>query len=316
MKNNLVRYVILFSIAISVCSTLYPLDEESFLTNYLWDSFVNLKPPKRPKIALVLGGGGARGLAHIGVLKVLEEEKVPIDIVTGTSVGALIGALYCSGVNIEKIENMAENIGWDDLVNVSGPTLAKLLIANRLLSSERMEKYLRDNIGNLRFDELDTKFACVATDLVTGERIIFREGEVVPAARASATVPGVFEPVEYRHRYLVDGGLFDNVPCDVAELLGADFIIAVSVSGDFSKNKISNVFMVLSQAISIQGRLLDQESLKMADIAIQPYVGDISSIDLGHSRECVDAGILAARKSIVKLKHMLINKTSDQYLFE
>jgi NTE family protein len=316
MKNSILKSLILLSLLINLQQTAFSLDNEKLLTDFFWNRVTSIKPPHRPKVAVVLGGGGARGLAHIGVLKVLQEENIPIDIIVGTSVGAIIGALYSSGVEISKIEKMSENVGWNDLVDASGPALVNMLITNRLLSSEKMEGYLKKNIGNLRFDELKIQFACVATDLVTGERIIFKEGAVVPSARASATMPGVFEPVEYRHRYLVDGGILDNIPTDVAKLLGADFIIAVAVSGDFSKRKISNVFMVLNQSINIQGKILDQENLKNSDIVIQPNVGDISTIDLGHSDECVNAGIIAARKSVGVLKHMLIQRTSDYYLFQ
>ncbi|MCB4792679.1 MAG: patatin-like phospholipase family protein [Elusimicrobia bacterium] len=315
MKNKTLSAVILIFLLISLPGYSFALDNEKILTDLLWSRVIALRPPHRPKVALVLGGGGARGFAHIGVLKVLEEEKVPIDIVTGTSVGALIGALYASGLDVNQFEKMSENVGWNDLVNASGPALVNLLLTNQLLSSERMEKYLKKNIRDLRFDELKIKFACVATDIITGERIIFKEGEIVPCVRASATMPGVFEPVEYRHRYLVDGGLVDNIPVDVAKLLGADFIIAVAVSGNFSKNRISNVFMVLTQSINIQGKLLDKDNLGMSDIVIQPDVGDVSAIDLGCSNECIDAGITATRKSVAVLKQMLIKKTSAYYLF-
>lgn len=291
------------------------LEEEKFITDYLWDKFVQLSPPQRPKIVLVLGGGGARGLAHIGVLKILEEEKVPVDTVVGTSIGSLIGALYCSGVPIEKIEKMGEIVGWNEITNISESSILRLLLSEHLLSTEKMEKYLKDSIGNVRFDELKIPFACVAADLITGERIIFREGEVAPAARASSTIPGIFDPVEYRHRYLVDGGLFDNIPSDVAKLLGADFIIVSAVSADFSKNNISSAFMILTQSIYIQGKLLDADKLKLADMVISSGVGDVSAVDLGRSRECIDAGTIAARKLIQELKHKLLDRTSDYYLF-
>lgn len=178
-----------------------------------------------------------------------------------------------------------------------------------------MEKFLKVEIGNARFDELKVPFACVATDLLTGERIIFREGDVALAVRASATVPGIFEPVEYRHRYLVDGGLVDNVPTDVARFLGSDFTIAVTAAGDFSKNSVSNVFMVLTQAIYIQGKLLEQKNLGSADIVIQPNVSGVSSINLGSIDECIEEGIDSAKKSVYGLKQKLIDRTSDYYLF-
>ncbi|HBU69524.1 MAG TPA: esterase [Elusimicrobia bacterium] len=313
---GLLSFLLLCLLILILPMNSFSLDGEKFLTDYLWQKTARLPLSKRPKIALVLGGGGARGLAHIGVLKVLKENNVPIDIIVGTSVGAIVGSLYSAGVPIEKIEKMGQNIGWNDVADLTATGVIKLMVAESLLSTEKMEKYLRENIGSKRFDELDIQFACLATDLVTGERIIFREGDVALAARASATMPGIFVPVEYRHRYLVDGGLFDNIPTDVAKLLGADIIIAVPVSADFSKNNISNVYMVLTQAIYIQGRLFDSEKLKSADFIIAPSVSQISTVDLGKSAECIDAGITAAHLAMPKLKQLLINRTSAQYLFE
>ena len=301
---------------VSARKNILPLNENKFITDYLWKKFVRLSPPQRPKIAIVLGGGGARGLAHIGVLKVLREENIPIDIVVGTSVGALIGAVYCAGEPMYKIERMGETVQWNNLTNLSNTSLIRLLISEHLLSTDKIEKYLNEKIGKKNFSDLKIPFACVATDLVTGERVVFREGEVALAARASSTIPGLFDPVEYRHRFLVDGGLYENIPTDVAKLMGADIIIAVSVSADFTKNNRSNVFMILTQAIYIQGKQMDEERCKLADIVIRPDVGDVSAADLGRSRECIDSGISAARKAVQEIKLKLIERVSDYYFLK
>jgi len=282
---------------------------DSFLTQYFWREVVTLAPPKRPKVVLVLGGGGARGMAHIGVLKVLKEEGIPVDAIVGVSVGALVGALYCAGVDPGKIETMSEEIGWDKLTNLSAPSLVGMIISEKLLSTENMEKYISENIGNKQFYELTTPFACVATDLKTGEKIIFREGDVASAARASATIPGVFSPVEYRHRYLVDGGLVDNVPVDLAKMFNADIIIAVDIKDDFSRNNTTNMMLILSQSIYIQAGMLSQESLKLADIVVTPSVSGVSTYELWRGRECIDAGIIATRKSIPQIKQMMMDRT-------
>ncbi|MBN1824076.1 MAG: patatin-like phospholipase family protein [Endomicrobiales bacterium] len=315
MYKKLYLFILLFSILVSSAVTIQALDEEEFITDYLWKRFVSLKVPERPKIVLVLGGGGARGLAHIGVLKVLEEEKVPVDMVVGTSVGALIGALYCAGVPIDHIEKIGETVGWNQVTNVRESTIIKLLVSEKLMSTEKMEKYLNEKIGNKRFDELKTPFVCLATDLMTGEKIILREGEVALAARASSTIPGVFDPVEYRHRFLIDGGLFDNIPVDVAKLLGGDFIITSAVSADIAKNSVSNVFMILTQAIYIQGKHMDAERLKDSDVIIRPQVSEVTAVDLGKGRECIDAGISAARQTAAHIKRELIGKVSTDLLF-
>jgi NTE family protein len=314
--KQFVKPALILILILQLPTAALPFDENKFITDYLWKKVISLAPPQRPKVALVLGGGGARGLAHIGVLKVLEEEKVPIDMVVGTSVGAMIGAVYCAGEPMDKLEKMGETVNWNNLTNLSDASIVKLFISEHLLSTEKIEKYLDDKIGKKSFDELKIPFACVATDLVTGEKVIFREGEVAKAARASSTIPGIFDPVEFRHRYLVDGGLYDNIPTDVAKLMGADIIIAISVSADFSKNNISNVFMILTQSIYIQGRQLEAERIKLSDITIRPEVGDVSAVDLGRSRECIDSGISAAREAVSEIKLKLIERVSDYYLFK
>lgn len=315
-KNLPIKLILVLFLSFVFTDNIFSIDDEEFITNHFWRKMIKLSPPKRPRIALVLSGGGARGLAHIGVLKILHEENLPIDIIVGTSMGALIGSLYAAGVPIEKIENIGKVVGWDDLTNISDPSIIRLLLTSKLLSTKKIESYLEKNIGRVRFDELKIPFACVATDLITGEKIIFREGDVALAARASSTVPGLFDPVEFRHRYLIDGGLSDNIPTDVAELMGADYIIAVVSSSDFSKNDVKNVFMVLTQSIYIQGKLLDQHNIEIADYVIKPDVSDISVVDLRRSKECIEAGMIAAKNAVWNLKQQLLEKSSDESLFK
>ena len=314
--NIKLTFLIAIALIFQLCANVKAYDEEKIINNYFWQKAIKLDSRQRPKIALVLGGGGARGLAHIGVLKVLEEEKVPVDIVVGTSVGALIGALYSSGVPIQKIEKIGQDVQWNKVSNLRRTSLLRMIITEQLLSTKKMEDYLSLNIQNKRFDELDKTFACVATDINTGEMIVLKEGDVAFAARASATIPGVFAPVEFRHRYLVDGGLSSNIPTDVAKLLGADIIIAVAVTADISKNNISNVLMTLTQSIYIQGSLLEKDQLKTADIVIKPKVGEVSAIDLNRSEECIDAGISATRKAMPEIKRFIIGKINREKLFD
>ncbi|MCX5778902.1 MAG: patatin-like phospholipase family protein [Elusimicrobia bacterium] len=310
------RLFLLFIILLLSSSSLRALDEEQNIADFLWQKTIRLSPPHRPKVALVLGGGGARALAHIGVLKVLIEEKIPVDMVVGTSVGALVGALYSAGVPIEKIETIGETIKWDKITNLKTTSIISLLISEHLLSTQALEDFMNAAIEHKRFDQLNIPFVCVAADIMTGERIILREGDVGLAARASATIPGIFDPVEYRHRFLIDGGLVDNLPTDIAKLSDADVTIAVSVTSDFSKNRISNVFMMLIQSLYIQGKLLENEKLQLADIVIRPNVQDITVVDLNRSRECIDAGVLAARRMVPQIKKYLIDRISDEDTFK
>jgi NTE family protein len=282
--------------------------EDDFLLDTLWDSYRNLPKRQDPKLGIALGGGGARGLAHIGVLKVLEEEDIPVSMVAGASVGALIGALYAAGVSTSEMEEMSADIGWSTLTNYSRFSMFRLVLTEQQLSSKNMETYLEKHLQGKRFDELKLPFSCVATDLQTGEKVVFREGNVAQAARASATIPGMFEPVVFRHRYLVDGGLVSNIPTDLLQLMGAGTIVAVDVTSDLSRFQPQNIVATLNQAISIQSESMSQTELTRADFVVRPQLQDITAMDLGRSAECIDAGSLAARRSVPGIKRLLIDR--------
>jgi NTE family protein len=288
--------------------------EDSFLLDTLWDAYRTLPAKTTGKVGLALGGGGARGLAHIGILRVFEEEDSPVDMIAGTSVGALIGALYAAGVSSSELEEMTQEVGWGSLTNYSRLSLIRLILTEQSLSSQNTEKYFRKHIGDKRFDQLKIPFACVATDLQTGERVVFREGSVALAARASATIPGLFEPVLFRHRYLVDGGLVSNIPTDLVSLMGADTIIAVDVTADFSRFQPKSIIGILNQAIYIQSEAMSKQELARADIVIRPTLGDISAIDLSRYAECIDGGILAARHAVPAIKQILLDKNFEALL--
>lgn len=290
--------------------------EEDMLVDSLWPKLRDLPADRRPRVALVLGGGGARGLAHIGVLKVLAQEKVPVDMIIGTSVGALIGALYAAGLSIDQIERMGKDIGWDKLTNLSPGAMVKLLMKDQLLSTQKMEEYLNRHMGKKQFADLKIPFACVATDLKTGEQIVLREGSVSLAARASATMPGFFMPVPYRHRFLVDGGVVNNVPTDVAQILGADVILCVPVPADFSEYNVSNVLNTMTQALYIQGEVITKERLAKADVLIQPQVQDVTAAQLWKSKECIAAGEAAGVAALPDIRRALVKKFFDAWARE
>lgn len=297
-------------------SSIFDFDEENFYINTHWQKIINLPKEKRPKVALVLGGGGARGFAHIGVFRVIKEEKIPIDLVIGTSIGSIAGAFYCAGVSLDKLEGLAKDIDWRSISNFGIPSLISMVVKENLLSNKQIEDFIEKNIGNVRFDQLQIPLVCIATDLNTGERILLREGHVGFAVRASATIPGFFKPVEYRQRYLVDGGLIENVPVNVAKLFDADIIIVVAVSADITKHKPNKIFSTLLQSIYIQGNVLDQENIQMADVIIRPDVGQMSTADLKHAYEAVDKGFIAARSALKNIKTAIINKTQEMYPLE
>lgn len=180
---------------------------------------------KNPKVGLALGSGAARGLAHIGVLKVLEENKIPIDFIAGTSMGALIGATYAAGLDVEQIEEIACNTDWKLTARLFLPTLPR----SGFVEGKRIKDFLKALMGDPNIDTLKVPFAVVATDLLTGEEIVIHKGSLVEAVRASISIPVIFTPVRHQNRFLVDGGLVNPVPTSVAAKMGVDVIIAVNV---------------------------------------------------------------------------------------
>lgn len=306
-SKKLIIYIFLGLIILSLPGTLSAgtSDEEEILIDFLWQKYLSLPAAEKPKVALVLGGGGARGLAHAGVVKVFDEEHLTVDIIVGTSVGALIGSLYAAGVPADTIVDMAQHMSWNKLFSFK-------LSSVGLYSTKRMEEYVTKYIGNMRFDELKILFACVAVDIRNGEKIILKEGPVAPAVQASATMPGLFQPVEYRHRLLMDGGVIDNMPADVAKLMGADIIIAVDVTAQTGIAKTDNALLILSQVIYIRGNFLAEEQLKLADLVISPEVKDITVSELNRGAECVDAGIVATRAKVRMIKKVILNRVWDK----
>lgn len=280
--------------------------EDKLATELLWQEIKQLPADKRSEVTVVLGGGGARGLSHIGVLRVLEQEGVPIDRIIGVSVGALIGALYAGGKSIDQIEDMASQVGWDSLTDYSKTGVFRLFLSDELLSSEKMEAYLNAQLGDLYFKDLKIPFACIATDLRTGDRVVFREGPVALAARASATVPGFFKPVFYRQRYLVDGGLVDNLPTGLVSETEKTFILAIEPRGDLERTEMTNVLNALVRSIEIQRDILLREKSNQSDFLIRPDMGNISVMDVGRSRESIYAGVKAANKAVLDLKKSII----------
>ena len=179
----------------------------------------------KPKVGIALSGGAVRGLSHIGILKVLEREKVYINFIAGTSIGALIGALYASGIKIDEIEQIVKTAKWRELVDFTIPKIG-------LIAGKKVEDYIKKILKNKKFEELSIPLSIVATDLNTGEKIIFNTGDVIKAIRASISVPGIFEPILDNNSIFVDGGLVDPIPVDIVKGMGADIVIAVDLTID------------------------------------------------------------------------------------
>jgi NTE family protein len=287
---------------------------------------------QRPKIGLVLSGGGARGAAHIGVIKVLEELRVPIDVIAGTSMGSIVGAAYATGMTVPEMEKAITLITTDslftdrpprqdqsmrrkddDLRPYFVPELAVsrdgVLLPKGVITGVALEGELRKlvQITNVRsFDELPIPFRAIATDIGTGEMVVLNEGSVVQAIRASMSVPGAVAPVETGRRQLVDGGLVRNLPVDIARAMGADIIIAVNLGTPLLKpEQITSVLSVSLQMINIlteQNVSRSLAELKSQDILILPELGDYSAGDFDNLSKTVPIGEAAARKIADRLR--------------
>lgn len=298
-------------------------------------------PPGRPRIGLVLSGGGARGLAHVGVLKVLERERVPVDVIAGTSMGAIIGGLYASGMSAETLERELLKVDWDALFanRVAREELPKrrkeddfevaaalelglrdgeLRIPLGTLSSRGLESLLRRYTlpvrGIASFDRLPTPFRAVATDMESGQPRVLSEGDLALALRSSMSVPGVFAPTEVGGRILGDGGLVDNLPVEVARAMGADVVIAVNIGTPIAgRETLGSLVGVTAQMIAILTEQNVQRSLSALtrrDLLIAPQLGALSSADFGRMREFVQLGELQARAQVVQLADYAVDAES------
>lgn len=260
-------------------------------------STVSSVPIQFPKIALVLGGGAARGFAHVGVIRVLEQEKIPIDMIIGTSVGSLIGSIYADTRSSFDLEVIAFKLEKDDIFDFSvfssstGP-----------VKGERLEKFVESKVKKQNIEELSVPFVAVATNLVNGERVILDKGPVGRAVRASSSIPGVFTPVSYQNMVLVDGGVVDNVAVDVARLKGADIIIAVNIGKNVVNKDITNIVDITLQAVNVMSYEISKFKAQGADILIEPNVGDVGMMDFDHKEYCMRAGIQATQKLIPDLR--------------
>ncbi len=292
--------------------------------------------PKRPRIGLVLGGGGAKGAAHIGVLKVLEELKVPIDYIAGTSMGAVVGGMYASGMSPDEIERVLTSLDWDDLFTDDPPRseidfkrkrddftirFVELGVKDGRLRTPRafiagqkiglLFEGLLMPVSNIKdFDKLPTPYRAVAADLETGSAVVLKSGRLSDAARASMSVPGVFPPVEVDGRLLADGGIVRNLPVDIVRAMGADIIIAVDVGKPLPpKENLKFYTSIMNQMVDImikENVKAQIDKLEKKDVFIRPDLGTIGSGDFDRGKEAIERGLKAARKKEVELRRLSV----------
>lgn len=269
---------------------------------------------KKMKVGLALGGGAARGLAHIGVLEVLKQDRVPINMIAGTSIGGMVGALYAQGKDPSLMKELATKLNLVKLLSLADLALSK----SGLLGGKAVVNLLKKTMGkDAQFNELPIPLALVATDIITGEEVVIDEGSVLEGVRASISIPGIFTLAKRQGRYLVDGGLVNPVPTSVLKKMGANFIIAVNVMPDVGIRvrqlkkegkkewKEPNIFNVILQSLYIGTYVITKASIKGADITISPDTTKINPGDFHRALECIEQGEIAARETMPELKRKL-----------
>lgn len=242
-----------------------------------------------PKIGLALGSGGARGFAHLGVLKVLQEEGIPISYLAGSSIGALVAVLYASGHGLSRLYRLAKSFRRNDFLDWTVPKMG-------LIAGERITEFIRLLTKGRRIEELSPPVAVIAADLQTGEKVVFRQGDAAQAVQASISIPGIFVPAAVDGRLLVDGGVVDRVPVSVVRAMGADLVIAVDVAPLNKEAEIASIVDVIWQSLDIlQAELVAHRELA-SDVMIRPRVEQYSSRAFTHIEDIIARGEEEARK--------------------
>jgi len=252
-------------------------------------------PPKPPRVGLALGGGAARGFAHIGVIQVLEEVGIKPDLVVGTSAGSLVAALYASGKTGQEMATLALGMDEGAITDWSFPTRG-------LIRGEALARYVREQTGGRTIEQMKLPLGIVATDLDSGAAILFERGDTGVAVRASSAVPAVFQPVRIGSREYVDGGLVSPVPVRFARQMGADVVVAVDITSPPEGNATGDVMKMLLQTFAIMGRSINQFELRGADVVLRPVLTGMSSADFSSRQRAIQAGREVATRLLPELK--------------
>ena len=261
----------------------------------------SVPPPrvfKAPKVALALGGGAARGFAHIGVIQVLEENGIKPDMVVGTSAGSLVAALYASGKNGNEMARLAESMDEGAITDWSFPLKG-------LIRGEALARYVRSQTGGRSIEQLPMPLGIVATNLHDGSGVLFRTGDLGAAVRASSAVPAVFQPVEIGNRTFVDGGLVAPVPVRFARQMGAEVVIAIDISSPPDPRTKTDPFSMLMQTVAIMGRSINSLELREADLVLRPELSAVASSDFSARKQAIAAGRVAAQAALARLRSVV-----------
>jgi len=258
----------------------------------------------RPVIAFVLGGGGARGFAHVGALKVLDDAGIRADLVVGTSAGSLAGALYAGGIRGGALVDAAQGVQQAQIVDFVFPNRG-------FIEGEKLQSYINQSLHGRLIEQLDLPFVAVATELSTGMLTAFSRGDVGMAVRASCSVPAVFQPTRIEGREYVDGGLVSPVPVRVARSLGADLVIAVDVSRQpTERHDFDNTAAMLNQSFIVMEHALAEEESRLADVVVRPDLSKVTATDLAARALAIAAGEAAARAALPEIKRLIAAKVA------
>jgi NTE family protein len=255
-------------------------------------------PPKPPRLGLALGGGAARGFAHIGVIQVLEEAGIRPDLVVGTSAGSLVAALYASGKTGAEMAKLAQTMDESAITDWSFPIRG-------VIRGEALAKYVRDQTGGRTIESMKLPLGIVATELDTGAPVLFQRGDAGTAVRASSAVPAVFQPVRIGNREYVDGGLVSPVPVRFARQMGAELVVAVDISSPPEGNPTGDAMRMLLQTFSIMGRSINVFELRDADVVMRPKLAGVGSADFSARLRAVQAGREAAQAMLATLREKM-----------
>jgi len=298
----------------------------------------------RPRVGLVLSSGSARGMAHLGVLKVLKRENIPIDMIAGTSIGALIGGIYVSGMSIEEMEKIALDVDWKQLLRLTDLTRPTTALVN----GRKVERFINSLVDDKTFDDIKISFAAVAVDAISGKEAILTKGRIVDAIRASISTPVIFSPVKRGNKLLVDGGVINPLPTDVVRKMGADVVIAVNLMTEApAKNELSyskenaneeiiteevkkngfpeivysrvaasikkrikppTVFQLATRSVDLMQTELSQAKIQFADLVIAPWIDDVSYYDFYKAKKIIAFGERAAERAVEDIRVILEEK--------
>lgn len=259
-----------------------------------------VRPLQRPaKVAIVLGAGASKGFAHIGVLKVLEANKIPVHMIIGTSAGSFVGSMYAYGYNSFQLQKMSFSMEKGDIIDLVVPD-------NGFVKGEKLEEFINKTVNNTPIEKMHIPFYVIATDIQNGQEVLFGKGNTGRAVRASCAIPGIFRPVKIEGRMYVDGGVVSPVAVDAARRLGADVVIAVDVSSAFENIQPEGTIDTILQSIGIMYAKLTAQQIAKADVVIRPKVGSIAAGDFSKKHEAVLEGEKAALEALPAIQNIIV----------